>query len=386
MQYADIVHRCFRCGYCNFTSDFQDFNCPTYNKYRMLSYSPGGRMWLINAWLNKELQWREHFADIMYSCATCNNCVEECVQNKFNSYLSEIFIAARGEMVEQGLVPPTVRDYIKNIQLSGNPYRAPAEDRGKWSEGSGLTRFQNDEYLYYVGCVGSYDERGQKMALALGKLLIKAGLSVGILGSDEKCDGNEVRVLGESMLFEELARQNTDQFAQLGVKKVISLSPHAFNVMKKYYPDYGAGFDTLHYTQVLWELIKLKKLNPGQLEIRVTYHDPCYLGRHNGEYRAPRKVLQSIPGLSLVEMRRNRKDSFCCGGGGGNFFTDILGSGPDSPAAVRVKEAVATGAEVLAVACPNCAKMFEDAIKVEGLEDRLQVRDIAELVLESLKD
>ncbi|NLB18310.1 MAG: (Fe-S)-binding protein, partial [Syntrophomonadaceae bacterium] len=176
------------------------------------------------------------------------------------------------------------------------------------------------------------------------------------------------------------------RFNRLGVKKVITLSPHAFNAMKKYYPEYGAGFETLHYTQLLWELIKSKKLNPGKLETRVTYHDPCYLGRHNGEYQVPRKVLQSIPGLTLIEMRRNRKDSFCCGGGGGNFFTDILGSGPDSPAVVRVKEEVTTGAEVLAVACPNCAKMFEDAIKAEGLENHLRVRDMCELVLESLKD
>ncbi len=383
MQYADIVHRCFRCGYCNFTSDFQDFNCPTYNKYRMLSYSPGGRMWLINAWLNKEIEWSEHFADIMYSCATCNNCVEHCIQ-KFNIYLTDIFVAARGEMVEQGLVPPAVRDYLKNIQLSGNPYRAPAEDRGKWAEGSGMNQYSNEEYLFYVGCVGSYDERGHKIASAIGDLLIKAGLSIGILGSKEKSDGNEVRVLGESFLFEDLAKKNIEQFKQLGIQKVVALSPHAFNSMRNYYPELGAEFETSHYTQVLWDLIKSKKLTPGKLEAKVTYHDPCYLGRHNQEYENSRKILQSIPGLTLVEMKRNRNDSFCCGGGGGNFFTDIMGSGKDSPATIRVKEAAATGAEILAVACPNCTKMFEDAIKAEGLENRLKVRDIAELVRDSL--
>jgi len=340
-------------------------------------------MWLINAWLTKQIEWSEHLADIIYSCATCNNCVEECIQ-KFNLYLVDIFIAARGEMVEQGLVPPTVRDYLKNIQLSGNPYRLPAEDRGKWAEGTEVKKYEDQEYLFFVGCVGSYDERGQKIASALGDLFVKAGLSVGILGEAERSDGNEVRVLGESYLFEDLARKNIDQFKQLGVQKIVTLSPHAFNAMKKYYPEFGADFSASHYTSLLWDLIKSKKLTPGKLEARVTYHDPCYLGRHNGEYEAPRRILQSIPELTLTEMKRNRRDSFCCGGGGGNFFTDILGSGPDSPAAVRVREAAATGAEILAVACPNCAKMFEDAIKAEGLEDRLQVRDVAELVRQSL--
>ncbi len=309
--------------------------------------------------------------------------MEHCIQ-KFNIYLTDIFVAARGEMVEQGLVPPAVRDYLKNIQLSGNPYRAPAEDRGKWAEGSGMNQYSNEEYLFYVGCVGSYDERGHKIASAIGDLLIKAGLSIGILGSKEKSDGNEVRVLGESFLFEDLAKKNIEQFKQLGIQKVVALSPHAFNSMRNYYPELGAEFETSHYTQVLWDLIKSKKLTPGKLEAKVTYHDPCYLGRHNQEYENSRKILQSIPGLTLVEMKRNRNDSFCCGGGGGNFFTDIMGSGKDSPATIRVKEAAATGAEILAVACPNCTKMFEDAIKAEGLENRLKVRDIAELVRDSL--
>ncbi len=383
MEYADIVHRCFRCGYCKFTSDLQDFNCPTYQKYRFESFSPGGRMWLIYAWQNKEIEWTENLAKIMYSCATCNNCVEECIM-KFNIYLSDIIIAARGEMVEQGMVPPAVRDYLKNIRISGNPYKAPSEERSQWAKSVGIPNYTGQDYLYYVGCEGSYDERGQQIAAALGNLFMTSSLSVGILGSEEISDGNEVRALGESGLFEDLARRNIEHYDRIGVEKIVALSPHAFNAMKKYYPDYGAEYEVSHYTQLLWNLIKSKKLVPGRLDVKVTYHDPCYLGRHNGEYEVPRQVLKAIPGLELLEMKRNRKDSLCCGGGGGNFYTDIMGSGPDSPAQVRVREAAATGAEVLAVSCPSCAKMLEDAIKDAGLSDTIRVRDIAELVKESL--
>ncbi len=382
MQYADIVHRCFRCGYCKFTSDFRDLNCPTYSKFNFESYSPGGRLWLINGWLKKDIQWTEHLADIIYSCTTCRNCVDKCVF-KFKDYLVEIVVAARQEMVEQGLVPPTVRDYLKNIQLYGNPYKAPPADRGKWAEGSGMGLYDGNEYLFYVGCVGSYDERGRRIAHSLAGLFARAGLSAGILGSEEVCDGNEVRLLGELSLFEYLAETNTTRYNKAGVNKVVTLSPHSYNVMKNFYPNYGAGFSVFHYTQLLWDLLKDKKLKPGKVDLKVTYHDPCYLGRHNDEYNTPRRVLQAVPGLKLIEMEKNRKDALCCGGGGGNFFTDIIGSGTNSPAAVRVREAASTGAEVLAVACPNCAKMFDDAVKAEGLEGRLKVKDIAELLSEA---
>ncbi len=383
MKYADIVHRCFRCGYCKFTSDYTDFNCPAYRKFRFETYAPGGRMWLIRAWLNDEIKTSERFQEIIYSCATCANCVEHCVFT-FSEDLVNIFIAAREELVSEGIIPPPVRDFLKNIHVNGNPYKEPANERGKWAEGTSIETYNGQEYLFYVGCVGSYDERAKKIAATVGSLLVKAGVSVGILGEKETCDGNEVKALGEAGLFELLAEQNIESFKKLGIKKIITLDPHGFNAFKNDYPALGGEFEVYHYTQILAQLIRSGKVDLKEYKAKVTYHDPCYLGRHNGEYKAPREILKSIPGLELIEMERNGENAFCCGGGGGNFFTDILGGGEDSPNRIRTMEALDTGAEIIAVACPQCAKMLEDGIKAEELDDKLKVMDIAEIVTQAL--
>jgi Fe-S oxidoreductase len=383
MRYEEIVHRCFRCGYCKFTSDYSDFNCPSYRKFFFESYSPGGRMWLIRAWLNGEVENSERLQEILFSCATCANCVEHCVFT-FSDDLVNIFIAAREEMVNNGIIPPPVRDYLKNISTSGNPYKEPADDRGEWADGLPIQTYEDQEYLFYVGCVGSYDERAKKIARSVGNLLAKGGVSLGILGKREACDGNEVRSIGELGLFEHLAKQNIELFKELGVKKIISLDPHSFNAFKNDYPELGAEFEIYHYTQILAPLIKSKKLSLKGYEAKVTFHDPCYLGRHNGEYEAPREILKSIPKLELIEMDQSREDAFCCGGGGGNFFTDILGGGEDSPNRIRLRDALSTGAGVIAVACPQCAKMLEDAVKAEEVENNIEVLDVAEIVTRAL--
>ena len=379
MEYADMVHRCFRCGYCKFTGDYTDFNCPAYRKFRFETYSPGGRMWLIRGWLNGDIKNSERFQEILFSCATCANCVEHCVFT-FSEDLVNVFIAAREELVAEGLIPPAVRDYLKAVYVNGNPYKLPAAERGKWADGTPLKPYKDQEYLFYVGCVGSYDERAVKVARAVGTLLVKAGLSIGILGEKETCDGNEVRALGESGLFQQLAQQNIQAFQELGVKKIITLDPHAYNAFKNDYPPLGGKFEVYHYSQVLAPLVQGGKISLKECPLAVTYHDPCYLGRHNGVYDAPRSILKAVPGLELLEMERRGENAFCCGGGGGNFFTDILGKGEESPARLRVREALDTGAGVIAVACPQCAKMLEDAVKSEELEDRLRVMDVAEIV------
>jgi Fe-S oxidoreductase len=380
MEYADIIHRCFRCGYCKFTKDFSDFNCPTYRKYWFDTYSPGGRMWLLRAWLNGEIQPSRRLSEIFYSCVTCGNCKEHCVFD-FKVNLVDIFVAARKEMVEQGHTLPAVRDYFKGISARGNPYSQPREDRGKWAEGLDLEPYAAQEYLLHVGCVGSYDERGKKIARAVASLLKKAGVSFGILGERESCDGNEVRLLGEFGLFQALAESNIEAFTSLGVKKIIALSPHAYNAFKNDYPALGGDFEVVHYTQVLATLAAAGKLSLPKVNATVTYHDPCFLGRHNNEFDAPRAFLRGIPGVMLNEMEKNSKNALCCGGGGGNFHTDIIGGGESSPARARIREALETGASILAVACPNCAKMFEDARRDEGLENQIAIKDIAEIGL-----
>ena len=211
--------------------------------------------------------------------------------------------------------------------------------------------------------------------------MLQSGLSFGILGSNENCDGNEVNMLGERGLFELLAKENIDKFEKLGVKKIVTLSPHAYNAIKNEYPQYSASFEVYHYVQVLREIIGNGEIDVSKgLDSRVTYHDPCFLGRYNGEYDAPREILKSIPGIELVEMERNRENSFCCGGGSGSFYTDFFGSIENSPARIRIREAHDTGADILAVACPACMIMLEDALKVEGLEENLKVMDISEIV------
>jgi Fe-S oxidoreductase len=380
MEYADILHRCFRCGYCKLPGNYQDLNCPSYLKFRFETYSPGGRLWLLRAWLDGEIKTSPHLAQILFSCAGCGNCVEHCVFPKFKDDLLNAIVAGRQEIVSEGAVPPSVRDYLKAMQLYGNPYKLPQDDRGRWADGLGLEPYSGQEHLFYAGCVGAYDERGQKMARSVATVLRDWGISFGILGAEERCDGNEVRYLGENALFEKMAKENIRLFKEAGVKKVIALSPHAYHAMKNEYPKWGGDFEVHHYSQMLAKAVKKAGPAPKQDNLRVIFHDPCYLGRHNKEYRAPRKVLKAIGGVRLVEMHRSKGDALCCGGGGGNFFTDILGPGPDSPARVRVREARETGADVLAVACPKCAKMLEDAVKAEGLEEKLAVMDLAEII------
>jgi Fe-S oxidoreductase len=379
MKFEEIVHRCFRCGYCKFTADYADFNCPSYRKFGFETYSPGGRMWLIRGWLNQEIKNSERFQDILFSCATCANCVEHCVFT-FSEDLVNIFIAAREELINQGIIPPPVRDYLKNIRTHGNPYKEPASERAAWAEGSAVETYDGQPYLFYVGCVGSYDERGKKIARSVADLLLKGGLSFGILGPKEPCDGNEVRALGEAGLWGYMAEQNIALFKELGIKKVIVLDPHAYNTFRQDYPKVGGELEPYHYTQILAPLIQEGKIPLKEYKATVTYHDPCYLGRHNEEYEAPRKILSAVPGIQLTEMDQNRENAFCCGGGGGNFFTDILGGGEDSPSRIRVRKALDTGAQIIAVACPQCAKMLDDAVKAENLDERLEVLDVSEIV------
>lgn len=383
MQYEEIIHRCFRCGYCKFTSDYTAFNCPTYRKFRFETYSPGGRMWLIRAWLNNEIENSERFQEIMFSCATCANCVEHCIFT-FSEDLVNIFMAAREDLVNKGIIPPPVRDYLKNITISGNPYKEPAGERGKWADGTAVKSYEGQEYLFYVGDVGSYDERGKRIARAVADLLVKAGVPFGILGEKELSDGNEVKTLGEAGLFQFLAEQNISLFKEMGVRKIITLDPHALNAFRKVYPPRGGTFEVFHYSQVLLPLIRSQALPVHEYRAKVTYHDPCYLGRHNGEYEAPRKILRAVPGLEFVEMDQHGENGFCCGGGGGNFFTDILGGGDDAPNRIRIRQARETGASILAVACPQCAKMLEDGLKAEELEEKMEILDLAEIITRAL--
>jgi Fe-S oxidoreductase len=376
---VDILHRCFRCGWCKFPTNYQDLNCPAYLRYRFESFSAGGRMWLIRAWLNKEIKTSERLSQILFSCATCKNCVEACAIPQIKDSLVDIFIAARQDMVEDGIIPPPARDYLKAMSISGNPYKRPREERGKWAEGLDIPRYTDQEYLFYVGDEGCFDDLGIRMTRSIARLLLTSGVSFGILGADEQSDGNETHALGETGLFTEIARQNIEAWNRIGVRKIITISPHAYHALRNEYPKYGPGFLVYHYTQVLSTVVQQHPVK-RESSARVTYHDSCYLGRWNRIYLEPRAILNSIKGLTLIEMDRSMQNALCCGGGGGNFFTDILGTGSDLSSRARIREALTTGADIIAVSCPQCFRMLDDAVKAQDAQEKIRVMEISEIM------
>ncbi|MBN2126585.1 MAG: (Fe-S)-binding protein, partial [Deltaproteobacteria bacterium] len=358
------VLKCMGCGVCRGVWERQDESmCPVWaTNIGFEDSTPRGRVTVAQDLLDGHLVYSLPLAESIYRCTDCASCVVTCdamdpETGKAIIDVPSVVRAMRMDLVENSLVPSPVRDYFKAVYVNGNPYKISQTERGAWAKGTNVQAYSGQEYLLYVGDAGSFDERGVKMARFVAEALEEGGVEFGILGSEEMSDGNDALALGESGLFEYLAQTNINTFKEKGITKVISLDPHSFNAFKNEYPDLGGEFEVLHYTQVLAGLIKSGAFPAQYGGTRVTYHDPCYLGRHNDIYEAPREILNAIPGLDLVEMKRNGKTAFCCGGGGGNFYTDMLGGGSNSANRIRVREAAETGAEILAVACPLCAKM-----------------------------
>jgi Fe-S oxidoreductase len=385
MKYAEILHRCFRCGYCKLPGNYIDFNCPAYAAFRFESYSPGGRMWLLRAWLDEKIKPSRRFQEILFSCTACGNCVEQCALTKIKDELLLAFTAGKETLVVEGNVPPPVRDCLTKLQNYGNPYGFARKKRSAWVMDTPIETYTDQEFLFFPGDVGAFDSRGQELTRSVAMLLRRLGVSFGILGNREVSDGNETNAMGESDLFALLAMDNIRTFNELNINKIITLSPHGFNALKNDYPKLGGAYQVFHYTQVLAAHTGKLPFKNHPPEIQVTYHDPCYLGRHNGEYGSARKILASLPGVEVREMGRSMQNALCCGGGGGNVFTDIIGNGPESPARNRVTEALETGAHTLAVSCPTCAVMLGDAVKSARLDDRIQVKEISELIHHCLK-
>lgn len=317
----------------------------------------------------------------LWDCTSCFTCVERCPKDVRPA---ELILSLRSQLVESGKIPPTIGDALMSIFRQGNPLGFAREDRAAWADGLDIKSARDGcEVLWFVGCVPSYDMRAQAVAKAATKVFKAAGVDFGILGTEETCCGNEVRRVGEMGLFEMLAEEGKPLLEGLGIPTMVTTSPHCFNTFKH---EYGLeGIEVLHYTQFLARLIKEGKLTfPGKVEKKVTYHDPCFLGKQNGIFDEPRAILKAIPGVEFVEMDRIRERSLCCEGGGGRMWFEGTNT-EERLAFLRVHEAVETGAEVLAVACPFCLAMLTDAAKVQGLEDRLKVVDVLELVAEALK-
>lgn len=390
-QRSHSILHCNRVGKCRGWDPERISPCPIDAASNgFISSTPRGLMIAARDILEAKLAYSKTLSDTLFQCTSCGNCTSLC--NSIDLETGEpltaphkVFTAMRSDLLEAGIAPPMVGRYLRNVHDFGNAYAEPAEERDKFADDLDLDAIQVEhEYLFYVGDVGSYDPRAQIAAHSLASLLLKAGVSFGILGKQEKCDGNEVNYLGEESLFEHIARENIDLFVERGVTKIITLSPHAFNAIKRDYPEFGGHFEVVHYVQFLHQLLREGKLKPiKKLATEVTYHDPCFLGRHNNEYDAPRVVLSTVPELELIEMPRNRQNSFCCGGGSANFYTGVLDGGENRPSRLRVREAYRTGAKILATACPQCLIMFEEAIKAENLDNQLKVLDISEILLDA---
>lgn len=312
----------------------------------------------------------------LWDCTCCFTCVERCPKDVKPA---ELIIGLRSMLVESGRIPRTISDALTGIFRQGNPLGFGRDSRTAWASGLDIKPAKSGcEWLYFVGCTPAYDQRVQPVARALVRAFQAAGLDFGTLGLEESCCGNEVRRVGEMGLFEMLVEEGKPLVESTGAKWMVTTSPHCFNTFKK---EYGLnGVEVLHYTQAISRLLDEGRLSfSGRVEKKVTYHDPCFLGKQNHVFDEPRAILQALPGLQLVEMDRSRERSLCCEGGGGRMWVE--GTNLEERLAFqRVHEAAETGAEILAVACPFCLLTLEDAAKVQGLEERLKVMDIMELV------
>ncbi len=361
------LYACIQCGKCT-------AGCPMAIKTRLNPRSLILR--LVTASNGFDLEGREEIWD----CTTCSTCSSRCPK-KVNPM--ETIVALRSAIVEKGKVHPNVKTALESTFRQGNPLTMPRDQRGAWAADLSLKTYAaGTDYLYFVGCTPSYDPRAQKVARCLVALLQHAGVDFGILGNQENCCGSEVRRLGEFGLFEMMAEENGQAYKDLGVSKMLTTSPHCFNTYRNEYPK--NSLQVMHYTQVLAGLVESKRLSfSAKVEKTVTYHDPCYLGKHNKVFDEPRAVIAAIPGMKLVEMDRSREKSLCCEGGGGRMWLE--GTNPSLRLAqLRVKEALETGADVLATACPFCLLTLEEAVKHLNVEDRLKVMDVAELAAQAL--
>jgi Fe-S oxidoreductase len=296
-------------------------------------------------------------------------------------------VALRRIATEYGVFPATARP-IRGVRGSlmgeGNPLNEERRKRADWAEGLGVKSFaEGMEILYFPGCYLSYDARLKKVARATAELLNKAGVDFGILGAKENCCGESIRKTGDEEAFRRLARENIKTFIDHGVKKILVSSPHCYHTFKNEYPEFRVNFEVVHISQYLAELIRAGRLEIAkEFKKRVTYHDPCYMGRHNGIYAEPRAVLKKVPGLELLEMAESRVDSLCCGGGGGRIWMETPRGERFSD--LRLEQATEAGAEVLATSCPYCIANFEDSRLTTGLADKIEIKDIAEILREAV--
>ncbi len=379
-QINDSVEKCWNCNFCY-------SKCPlNLSTVGFMKYGPSGltqgAYYALKWGLADQEQEREELLNMLYACTTCNDCVLTCKQNSAGIPILEIIENARGLLTENNIGPlPSQRTVLKAMSLKGNPYNYAPEDRFNWLTDTQVKFFpeKQAEVLYYAGCTPSYDNDLHQILQNIVKIMQAAGVDFA-LHRDESCCGCSAKVLGDEYLFRNFVDKNSKNFAESGVRAVVTSSPHCYNTYKN---EYGLAGDMeiVHYTQLLARELKNLKLEK-ELDYVVTYHDPCYLSKHNGVCAEPRELIKSVKGIKFVEMEDHGEDSLCCGGGGGRMWAEVEEESPIGE--TRVRQALAVGANILLTACPWCYTMLRDATKNLDCQDKIKVMDITELLYEAL--
>lgn len=361
---GEAFKRCFQCGLC-------DVVCP-WNRVRDFSMRKIVRQATFGM--------TDIESEDIWLCTTCGRCPQQCPRDVQQI---ESGIALRRIATEYGVFPKPVTP-VRTIRGSlvgeGNTLSEERAKRGDWAKGHSVKTFTEEmDILYFPGCYPSYDPRLKKVAVATADILNAAGVDFGILGPEENCCGESIRKTGDEGVFTRLAKENIKSFIDHGVKRILVSSPHCYHTFKNEYPQFRVNFEIIHMSQYLFSLIDEGKLElKNGYEKKVTYHDPCYLGRHNGIYDEPREILNRVPGLTLTEMPDCRVDSLCCGGGGGRVWMETQKG--ERFGDIRIQQALDLGAEVLATCCPYCITMFEDSRTTMGVDENIEIKDITEII------
>ncbi len=323
--------------------------------------------------------------DEIWNCTTCYACQEVCPV--YIEPMVKLIEMRRSLVMERASIPETGEGALKCLETRGHPWRGTTLSRTDWAEGLEVKTLADDsdvDVLLWVGCTEALEERSTRVAQAIARILKMAGINFGILGTEETCCGDPARRLGNEYLFQMQAQQNIELWHNYGIKKIVTGCPHCYHTLKHEYPQFGGNFEVVHHSEMIASLIKEGKLGGIKgMTSRVTYHDSCYLGRYNGIYDAPRQVLHRLNGVKLVEMGRNMEYSFCCGAGGGHLWLEEQKAG-ERINEMRTEQALTTGAEIIATACPYCLQMFEDGIQTKQAQESVRAMDIAELLLQAM--
>ncbi len=327
----------------------------------------------------------------IWACTTCRNCEDQCPV--MNEHVDKIIDLRRYLVLTEGKMDADAQRAMQNIERQGNPWGLNRKERENWREAREDVHVptvkevkkagEEFEYLFWVGSMGSFDNRSQKIALSFAKLMNEAGVKFAILGNKEKNSGDTPRRLGNEFLFQELATQNIAEFEKNEVKKIVTIDPHAYNIFKNEYPDFGFEGEVYHHTEVLADLVKSGRLKPKyEVHETITYHDSCYLGRYNEVYEPPREILKAIPGVKIVEMERNREKGMCCGAGGGLMWMEEDAGHRVNVA--RTEQALEVAPSVISSGCPYCLTMLSDGTKAKEVEESVATQDLAELLERSV--